>query len=106
MNYRYMRTILFFDLPMVTKTDLKSYRHFVRDLKRIEFYMLQESVYVKMSLNMQIVDTTIARIKIFAPKKGSIICVTLTEKQFSSMDILIGENKTDVLCTDSKVVIL
>lgn len=43
--YRYMRSILMFDLPVLTATDRKNYRQFVKFLKQSGFIMFQESVY-------------------------------------------------------------
>ena len=44
MSYRYMRTLLFFDLPTYTQTDRRNYRKFIKLLKTNGCYMLQESV--------------------------------------------------------------
>lgn len=49
--YRYMRSILMFDLPVLTATDRKNYRQFVKFLKQSGFIMFQESVYIKLSIN-------------------------------------------------------
>lgn len=106
MSYRYMRTIIFFDLPTLTKNDLTNYRHFVKYIKSCGFYMLQESVYVKMSIDNQVLDSTINRIKNMLPPKGSVIALNITEKQFSGMNIMLGSNKTDVLTTDERIVFL
>lgn len=40
-----MRSILMFDLPVLTATDRKNYRQFVKFLKQSGFIMFQESVY-------------------------------------------------------------
>lgn len=38
------------------------------------------------------------------PPKGFVTMLTVTEKQFQSMSFLVGEFKTDVICTDEKVI--
>ena len=101
-----MRSILFFDLPMVTATELRNYRNFLKELKRIGFYMIQESVYVKMSIDKQSADSIVKKINSFLPPKGSILVLTITEKQFSQIEVLLGENKTDVITTDDRIIIL
>lgn len=106
MSYRYMRIILFFDLPTITSSEQKAYRTFVKEIKKLGFYMIQESVYVKMSLDMQKAESIVEKVRSFIPTKGNIMTVTMTEKQFSSMKILLGENKTDVIDTDSRMVFL
>ena len=101
-----MRMMLFFDLPTLTSKNQREYRTFLKNLKKNGFYMLQESVYVKMALNQQVVDSTIIKIKEFTPETGNIILLTITEKQFSSIKILIGENKTNVITSDERVLVI
>lgn len=101
-----MRSILFFDLPTLTDSDRKNYRKFVTEIKKLGFYMIQESVYVKMSIDHQTMDSTIQRIKQLSPKHGSIMVLNVTEKQFSQLNIIIGENTTDIIETTERVVIL
>ena len=101
-----MRTILFFDLPTLTLANQRAYRKFIKFLKKNGFYMLQESVYVKMSIDQQAVDSTINKIRTELPSSGSVIALNVTEKQFSSMNILLGEIETDVLTTSDRIIIL
>lgn len=51
MEYRFMRLILFFDLPVEKAAERRAYAKFVRGIEKLGFYMLQESVYVKMCLD-------------------------------------------------------
>lgn len=101
---RFMRLILFFDLPTKTKNDLKNYRYFIKNLKKIGFYRLQESVFVKLSIDSQNMSSTINKIMNLKLSDGDIRILTVTEKQFSSMTQVIGENKSDVLSTTDRVV--
>lgn len=103
-DYRYMRTILFFDLPTLTSKQRKSYRDFVKKIKSIGFFMLQESVYSKMSINEQASEVAIRQAKAYIPSEGSVFALTITEKQFSSMDFLLGEYHTDILENDNRLV--
>lgn len=99
-----MRTILFFDLPVLTPFQRKAYRKFVKNIKRLGFYMLQESVYVKMSIDQQKSRSTINLINSIVPDDGNVIAITVTEKQFNSMDILLGKNTTDVVTSDERII--
>lgn len=101
-----MRTLLFFDLPTYTAEDRKNYRKFVKMIKTNGFYMIQESVYCRMSIDQQMADTIANRIRISIPPEGNIMLLNVTEKQFSSMQILLGESKTDVLNSDERIVFL
>lgn len=106
MNYRYMRTLLFFDLPTLTSKQRKAYRDFVKLLIRNGFYRIQESVFVKMSINPQAAQATVKYIDSKKPSEGNIITLTVTEKQFLSMQILLGDIKTDVEVSDKRVLVL
>lgn len=101
-----MRTLLFFDLPTYTAEDRKNYRKFVKMIKTNGFYMIQESVYCRMSIDQQMADTIANRIRTSIPPEGNIMLLNVTEKQFSSMQILLGESKTDVLNSDERIVFL
>ncbi len=101
-----MRTILFFDLPSVTKKDHREYTKFVKLLKQKGFAMLQESVYTKLSINESVVDATMRDLKRALPPDGTISCLTITEKQFASIDVLLGEMQTDVVLSSDKTIIL
>lgn len=101
-----MRTIVFFDLPTITSKDQKNYRDFLKQLKKYGFYMLQESVYVKMCIDNQVVNSIVKKIETFAPSSGSIMVLTVTEKQFSQMNVIIGKNKSDVISSDSRTIVL
>lgn len=68
--------------------------------------MMQESIYCKLALNTTVSDAIIVNIKKNRPRKGLIQVLTLTEKQFSKMEFIVGEYSSDVLDTDERMVIL
>lgn len=92
-----MRTLLFFDLPVLTSKNRRDYRKFVKDIKKTGFYRLQESVFVKMSIDYSSAKFAIQGIKSLLPPDGSIFCITITEKQFSEMEVLLGDSSSEVL---------
>lgn len=104
MNYRFMRCILFFDLPSVTKSDLRDYRKFTKTLKTLGFVMYQESVYTKLCLNETVVDSSINELKKHLPKEGQVSILTITEKQFSSIKNVLGESISDVIISDERII--
>jgi len=106
MLIRFMRSILFFDLPNVTKKDQREYVHFLKLLKGKGFVMLQESVYTKLSLNETVVDATLRELKEGLPPDGLISMLTVTEKQFVSIVNLLGESSSDVITTEDKMITL
>ena len=101
-----MRLILFFDLPSVTKEEKRLYSRFVKFIKKNGFYMLQESVYVKLAINKQIIDSTIDKVNRILPSDGYVIVLPVTEKQFNNMTIMIGEENSSVISSDERLIIL
>ncbi|CDC72433.1 cRISPR-associated endoribonuclease Cas2 [Staphylococcus sp. CAG:324] len=101
-----MRTILFFDLPTLTLIDQRNYRKFVKGIKKLGFYMLQESIYVKMSIDSQLAESVINKVKLLSPSKGSIMVLTITEKQFSQIQFILGENVSNIISSDERIVVL
>lgn len=99
-----MRSILFFDLPSVSKKDKKEYRDFIKMLKTLGFYILQESVFCKMNIDKQAMDASLIKIKDKLPKDGSVMVLNVTEKQFSSMEIMLGETNTDVVTSNDRII--
>lgn len=106
MSYRFMRSIVFFDLPTTTSADLKEYTRFRKFLLKSGFIMMQESVYSKISLNTTAANILLNNIKKNSPKDGLVQVLTVTEKQYSKMEMIIGEKKSDVLDSDERLVII
>jgi len=101
-----MRVLVFFDLPVVTNENRKSYSKFRKFLLKNGFIMLQESVYCKLALNGTAVNAIIDNIYKNKPQEGLVQLLTVTEKQYSKMDIIIGEVKNEVLDSDERLVVL
>ncbi len=106
MSYRFMRMIVFFDLPTLTSHDMREYRKFRKMLLKDGFFMMQESVYCKMALNYNIVERTRAHIKQNKPSAGVVQFLVITEKQFSKIDYIVGENNSAMLATDDRVTVI
>lgn len=106
MRDRIMRTILFFDLPNVYATDRRNYNEFRKYLLSEGFIMVQESVYSKIVLNSQQSKNLIIRIRKKAPKKGLIQVLTITEKQYSQIEYIIGKSNNKIIDTEDRLVIL
>lgn len=101
-----MRVIVFFDLPVLTGEQRKAYRNFRKFLVKSGFMMLQESVYCKLALNGTAVNAVIENVHKNSPKEGLIQILTVTEKQYAKMDMIIGNVKSEVLNSDERLVIL
>lgn len=89
--YRFMRAMVIFDLPVVTKKERKIATKFRKFLLDDGFEMLQYSVYTRLCPDRDNANTHLDRIKKMAPNNGSIRMLMLTEHQFTSMYVLAGE---------------
>lgn len=101
-----MRIIVFFDLPTESASDKRNYRNFRKGLIKSGFMMMQESVYCKLVLNSNQSIQITNEVKKMRPEKGLVQILTVTEKQYSKMEIISGSNKTDVVDTDERLLIL
>ena len=101
MSYRFMRVIVFFDLPTLTTSQRRTYRNFRKFLITSGFYMMQESVYCRMVHNQ-----SVAAIRKNRPAEGLVQVLSVTEKQFQRMEFVTGENKNNILDTDERLTIL
>lgn len=106
MSYRFMRVLVFFDLPTETNEDKRNYRKFRKTLITNGFVMMQESVYCRMVLNPSIEKSVAEIIKKNKPPHGVVQLLTITEKQFSKIEYITGESHSDVIDSDERLVIL
>ena len=68
--------------------------------------MLQESVYCKLALNGTVVRGIVDNVHKNKPSEGLVQLLTVTEKQYAKMDIIVGEVKSNILDSDEWLVIL
>lgn len=101
-----MRVMVFFDLPVVTGEQRRAYIKFRKFLLRSGFMMLQESVYCKLALNGTVVRGIVDNVHKNSPSEGLVQLLTVTEKQYAKMDIIVGEIKSEILDSDERLVIL
>ena len=78
-----MRIIVLFDLPVETAEDRSEYGKFRRSLIKSGFLMMQESIYCKLAVNS-----------------------TITEKQYSKIEFVVGESESETIDSDETLVIL
>lgn len=93
--------MVFFDLPTFTDSDRREYRKFRSFLLKNGFIMMQESIYIKLSVNGASAEQIRNQVKKNLPKDGLIQLLTITEKQFSDIEFLLGD-KNMVYCDSDK----
>ena len=106
MSYRYMRVIVFFDLPVLTDKNRREYREFRKFLIKSGFLMMQESVYCKLAQNSTVADTILENVRKNKPSSGLVQLLRVTEKQYSKIEFIVGQSVSCVLDTDERLVVL
>lgn len=94
-----MRLLCMFDLPVETTKEKKDYRVFRKNLIREGFTMLQYSIYIRTCPNRDYALRLSRRIELFSPSQGHIRLISITEKQYEDMNIIIGSKSN----TEKKV---
>ncbi len=85
-----MRMMVFFDLPTVTKAEKRAYTLFRRFLLNDGYDMIQFSIYGRILNGTDAEEKHMKRLVSNLPAEGSIRVLTVTEKQYASMKILVG----------------
>ena len=88
---KFMRILVFFDLPVKSKNERRAATRFRNLLLNDGYHMIQYSVYARVCNGMDAVAKHRARIKLNLPENGSIRLLVITEKQFEAIDILLGK---------------
>ena len=90
---RFMRILVFFDLPVVQPEERKIYQKFRKFLLDDGYMMLQFSVYCRIVNGEDGIDKHFKRLSQNLPAKGSIRFLQITDKQYAQMKFLVGTPK-------------
>ena len=63
-------------------------------------------MYSKLALNTTVAQRIAENVRKNKPQEGLVQMLTITEKQYSRMELLVGETNSEVLQTDERMVIL
>ena len=88
--HKFMRILVFFDLPVKTKPQRRKATQFRNFLIRDGYYMVQFSVYARVCNGNDMVELHKKRLKANVPDDGSIRVLVITEKQYENVEILLG----------------
>jgi CRISPR-associated protein Cas2 len=86
-----MRLLVLYDLPVDTKESKRIYARFRKFLLRDGYDMLQYSVYARICNGQDAVNVRLAVLKLNLPPEGSVRTMQVTEKQYTSMGVLVGK---------------
>lgn len=87
---RFMRMLVFFDLPVTTKENRREAARFRKFLLNDGYYMVQYSIYARICNGVDAVNKHRQRLKQNLPDDGAIRMLVITEKQYESIEILLG----------------
>lgn len=104
MNFRFMRVIVLFDLPVLTANERRAYRQFRKFLIKSGFMMEQESVYSKLVVNSSAAEALSNNVKKNSPDKGLVQLMKITENQYSKMEYIVGSKDKEIVDSDERLV--
>jgi len=87
--------LVFFDLPVKEKAEQKAATRFRNFLIKDGYYMVQYSIYARVCLGYDTVAVHRARLHNNLPDNGSIRLLVITEKQYESIELLLGRYKQE-----------
>ena len=82
--------MVFFDLPVTTKTQRREATGFRKFLLKDGYHMVQFSVYARVCNGFDAVEKHRRRLRTNLPDNGSIRLLVITEKQYEAVEILLG----------------
>ena len=92
-TYRIMWIFVLFDLPTETMEEKKDYVEFRKKLVKDGFQMFQFSIYAQFCGSRENTEVHVKWVKQWMPPLGHIGILTITDKQFSMMEIFSGKKK-------------
>lgn len=88
---KFMRILVFFDLPVKTKRERRKATQFRNFLIKDGYYMIQFSVYARVCNGNDMVELHKNRLRLNTPDDGSIRVLVITERQYENVEILLGK---------------
>lgn len=85
---KFMRMIVFFDIPVKTKRQRRIATCFRNFLIKDGYHMVQYSVYARVCNGIDAVNKHRSRLKTALPENGSVRLMVVTEKQYEAIEIL------------------
>lgn len=103
---RFVWLMVFFDLPVGTKTERRQAARFRNFLKDDGYLMLQFSVYARICRSEDGVAKHLSRVTANLPREGSVRALQITDKQYARMRLLLGEAcQTETIASNQMVLL-
>lgn len=87
---RTMRILVMFDLPVSNSMARREYTSFHKFLIKDGYDMIQYSIYGRITRNHDDTKKHIIRLRHNLPSRGAVRAMTVTEKQYNAMVVLVG----------------
>lgn len=95
---KFMRMMVFFDLPVKTKAQRRVATGFRNFLLKDGYHMIQYSLYARVCNGNDAVEKHEKRLRAALPDNGSVRLLVVTEKQYESIRVLVGKLKEEEEC--------
>lgn len=89
-EYKVMWILVFFDLPTETPKQRKVAAEFRKRIMADGFTMFQLSVYTRHCASLENAMVHRRRVRNLIPKQGKVCMLTITDKQFSEIELFIS----------------
>lgn len=83
--------IVFYDLPTLTKQDIRNYNKFRKKLISFGYEQLQKSVYYKYIRDLKTTDRENYNIKSITSNDSNVVSLKITKMQFEKIQVISGE---------------
>ena len=93
-GWRVMWVLTVFDVPVVTREEVRAYTQFRKRLLQENFIQHQYSVYLKHCPTMAAAQAEIDRLRPTVPEGGHVAFFMLTDKQYGLTREFFGKNAT------------
>lgn len=91
-----------FDLPSTEDYEKKEYTLFRKQLLKNGYIMMQFSIYTKPT-NVQVkLEQELKKISKYIPTSGNIRLLSITEKQYSNMIMILGKKKINEIYNNTE----
>lgn len=97
-----MRVMLIYDLPSVTNEDKRYYSDFRKNIIKLGYTQIQESIYVRVIQSKTLSNAHVEKLRKFVPPRGNIRIFIFTEMQYESGIILSGNISENELINDDE----
>ncbi len=88
---KFMRIMVFFDLPVKTARQRKAANQFRKFLLKDGYHMVQFSVYSRICNGTDSVEAHKKRLMLGLPPEGAVRMMVVTERQYNAIEILVGQ---------------